>query len=113
MNLKKEERLWAPGLKLDGPAQSEDKLSDYGPFWRPGYDYNSDDFGLRYEGKTSSLVAGMRNLRRNADCPVGPHQQGQPGYYLQGQYFLDRTTLSLGARREKVDYAMCPAPAPV
>lgn len=100
----------SPAWQLQASHAREDKLSDYGPGWRPNYEYDSDDLSVRYQGETFTLNGGVQTFdgrRIGASDQTG---KKNTGFYLQGQYHLATTTLSAGARRENVEYTYTPTP---
>jgi iron complex outermembrane receptor protein len=96
------------GIKLTAKHDNEDKRSAY-PSWVANYDYASDDLGLLYDRGALSLAAGIQRFDGVRAAGGNDTRKRNLGYYLQGQYHLDRTTLSLGARQEKVSYTYTPA----
>jgi iron complex outermembrane receptor protein len=98
----------AAGLKLTARHTREDKLSDYGPSWRPGYDYASDDIGLAYTAGALDLQAGWQSFDGARATSSDRTSKDNRGMYLQGQYRLARTTFSLGGRHETVKYRYAP-----
>lgn len=104
----------ATGLDLSFKHYREDKLSAY-PTWHAGYDYDSDDLGLRYATGAFDMAGGVQRFDgvRSDRNGFGDNDTGKRnlGYYLHGQYRLDRTTFSAGARREKVEYRYAPTAA--
>lgn len=87
----------------------EDKLSNY-VSWNTesSYDYAVDDLALQYRTGALNFTAGLQAFNGTRIGSGNRTGKDNTGWYAQGQYRLDRTTLSAGARRESVDYVYAP-----
>ena len=100
------------GWQLEFSHGHEDKSSEYSAFWRPTYDYDTDDLALRYEDGPLAMTAGWQRfggMRLGGGDRTG---KGNTGWYLHGQYRTDERTFSVGARRERVAYDYAPMAGP-
>jgi len=104
----------APGWRLSLAHGREDKRSAYlAPFpYAADYDYADDDAAVQYRGASLDLTAGWQRfdgvrIDRNGFADNDTHKKNT-GIYAQGQYRMGMTTLSAGARRERVDYSYVP-----
>ena len=99
----------APGWKLTARHQQEDKLSNYITYaYKSDYDYRSDDLALEYRGGAFDLTAGVQTFDGTRIGSSDRTSKNNTGWFAQGQYRLDRTTFSAGARQEKVEYTYAP-----
>jgi len=92
-------------VKLTVSHNREDKLSDnpsYG--YKYNYDYATNDLALIYKGDVLDITAGTQIFDGTRVGSTNRTSKNNSGYYVQGQYRLDSLTLSLGARRENVEY---------
>lgn len=97
-------------LKLSVSHNREDKLADnlsYG--YKFNYDYAANDLALVYKGDALDITAGTQTFDGTRIGLANRTSKNNSGYYVQGQYRLDSLTLSLGARRENVEYDFVPA----
>ncbi len=101
-------------LSLNASYGREDKLSDYlAPFpFKADYDYTTDDMALHYRGGAFDLTAGVATfdgvrIDRNGWADNDTRKKNT-GWYAHGQYRLNKTTLSAGARTENVEYTYTP-----
>lgn len=93
-------------VKLTVSHNREDKLSDYlSPYvFKASYDYAANDLALIYKGDALDITAGTQTFDGTRIGSTDRTSKNNTGYYVQGQYRLDSLTLSLGARRENVEY---------
>ncbi len=101
-------KLTADHHRLD---QQNKSVAWWGGFGA-GYDAEGDDLALIYKGEILDLTAGMQRAeasRTQTGLSANQTSKDNSGYYAQGTYRLGSTSLSLGARREKVSYAYRPA----
>jgi len=93
-------------VKLTVSHNREDKLSDYlSPFvYKASYDYAANDLALIYKGDALDITAGTQTFDGTRIGSTNRTSKNNAGYYVQGQYRFDSLTLSLGARRENVEY---------
>lgn len=98
-------------VKLTLSHNREDKLSDYqSPFvYKASYDYSANDLALIYKGDALDITAGTQTFDGTRIGSTDRTSKNNAGYYVQGQYRFDSLTLSLGARRENVEYNYAPA----
>lgn len=98
-------RAW----KLLASHGREDKLSNYVTYRSASnYDYASDDVAVQYRGGTFDLSAGMQGFDGTRIGASNRTRKNNTGWYAQGQYRLERYTLSGGVRFEQVDYSYAP-----
>ena len=112
-----ESDTWRIQTKLDlsqawtlmASHSQEDKLSNF-VSWNSesNYDYAADDLALQYRGGAFNLTAGLQTFDGTRFGSNNRTSKDNTGWYVQGQYQLDRTTFSAGARRENVEYAYAP-----
>ena len=96
--------------RLTASHSQEDKRSRYvASGWTSDYDYAANDLALQYRGDALDVTAGLQSFDGTRIGSDNRTAKDNLGYYLQGQYRLDGTTVSAGVRREKVDYAYDPA----
>ncbi len=97
-------------VKLTVSHNREDKLSDYlSPYaYKASYDYAANDLALIYSGDALDITAGTQTFDGTRIGSTNSTSKNNTGYYVQGQYRLDMLTLSLGARRENVEYNYVP-----
>lgn len=96
-------------VKLTVSHNQEDKLSKYVPNSPSTYDYAANDLALVYKGDALDITAGAQAFDGTRIGSTNRTSKNNAGYYIQGQYRLDSLTLSLGARRENVEYAYAAA----
>ena len=95
--------------KLTASHSQEDKRSDFVSWnFEADYDYSADDLALQYQDGAASFTAGMQTFDGTRIGSTNRTSKDNTGWYVQGQYRLDRTLISAGARREQVDYAYAP-----
>lgn len=88
---------------------SEQKLSDYVDYNSIyNYDYTSDDLALQYHGSHFDLTTGVQTFDGTRIGSSDSTSKKNTGWYAQSLYHLGDTTLSAGARTEKVDYSYTP-----
>jgi iron complex outermembrane receptor protein len=90
----------------------EDQYSAYASGWASDYDSRTSDLALHYQGGALSLVTGLQysdGKRKQIGSETGKENSA---YYLQGHYRLQSSILSVGARRESVNYRHAPDSAP-
>lgn len=88
----------------------ENKLSNYiSPFpYQANYDYTTDDLALIHNSHKLKLTAGVQRFNGTRVGSSDNTSKNNLGYYAQAEYRLDKLTLSLGGRREKVEYEYVP-----
>lgn len=82
--------------------------------------YKSNDFSVRYQDGTISLLAGYQSFdgerKSFSDFGFGPSTdtttKKNEAFFVQGEYILDAWTLSAGARNESVRYRFKPITSP-
>lgn len=95
-------------VKLTVSHNQEDKLSKYVPGSPSTYDYATNDLALVYKGDALDITAGTQAFDGARIGSTNRTSKNNAGYYVQGQYRLDSLALSLGARRETVEYSYAP-----
>ncbi|MFN3751214.1 MAG: TonB-dependent receptor [Thiobacillus sp.] len=99
----------APGWKLTARQRREDKLSDYITYaFKSDYDYRSGDLALEYRGDQLSVTTGVQTFDGTRIGNTNRTTKNNMGWFLQGQYAWGATTVSAGARTEKVEYVYTP-----
>lgn len=99
----------APGWKLTARQRREDKLSDYITYaFKSDYDYRSSDLALEYRGDQLSVTTGVQTFDGTRIGSTNRTTKDNMGWFLQGQYAWGATTVSAGARTEKVEYVYTP-----
>ncbi len=100
----------SPDTKLTASHNREDKLSNYvSPYpYKANYDYVTDDVALVHSGDAFKFTTGIQRFDGTRIGTSDQTSKNNIGYYLQGQYVIDKLTLSAGARREKVEYNYVP-----
>lgn len=72
------------------------------------YDYQSDEFLVNFKQDQFSLVSGIQrfNGERNSQSSWSSSVTSKinTAYFAQGEYYINDLTLSLGGRKETVDY---------
>ncbi len=86
----------------------ENKRSKYLNGWVSDYDYVTDDFAVQYRDGGFDLTAGVQTFDGIRIGSTNPTRKDNIGWYAQGQYRLDKTTLSVGARAENIEYTYAP-----
>ncbi len=106
--------MLATSVKLAASHGREDKVSDFllPPFpFRADYDTASDDLAVQYRGDKFDLAVGVQTTDGARISAANRTSKVNTGWYAQGQYRLDATTLAIGARRENVEYRYAPVAA--
>lgn len=85
----------------------EDKHADYSG-WASAYDHVSDDAALQYRGGTLDVTLGVQTFDGTRTGASDRTSKKNTGWYGQSQYRQDAWTLSVGARREQVEYHYVP-----
>lgn len=96
-------------VKLTVSHNQEDKLSKYVPGSPSTYDYATNDLALIYKGDALDITVGTQIFDGARIGSTNRTSKNNVGYYVQGQYRFDSLALSLGARREQVEYNYAPA----
>lgn len=96
-------------LKLTASHNQEDKLSDYVTYaFKANYDYATDDAALIYHNNRVKLTTGVQRFDGTRTSTSDRTSKYNSGYFAQGEYRFDQLSLSLGARRETVEYNYAP-----
>ncbi|MHB1051808.1 MAG: TonB-dependent receptor [Thiobacillus sp.] len=99
----------APSWKLTARHQREDKLSNYITYAsKSDYDYRSDDLALEYRGDRLNVTTGVQTFDGTRIGRTNRTTKDNIGWFMQGQYVWGATTVSAGARTEKVEYIYAP-----
>lgn len=97
-------------LKLTAKHNDEQKRSNYVAYNSIyNYDYRSDDLALQYHGNHFDLTTGVQTFDGARASASDNTSKNNTGWYVQSQAHLGDTTISAGARSEKVAYAYTPA----
>jgi iron complex outermembrane receptor protein len=85
-------------------GSNEDKLSNYLITNRlSSYDYDSYNGSLYYKTENTKLVLGLQKFNGKR-ANQNTMEKDDLGYFLKGDFFIGKNTISLGARRERVEY---------
>lgn len=99
-----------PAWRVAARHYDEDKMSEFVQFsFKSDYRYVSDELTLRYLGDALSLTGGVQSFDGVRDDGFAETSKRAQAWFVQGQYELDRLTLSAGARRERVEYEHDPS----
>jgi iron complex outermembrane receptor protein len=84
----------------------EDKESAYvSSGWLSLYDYQSDELLVVVKQEQFSLTSGVQRFNGQRTNPgYSVTSKINTAYFAQGEYYIDDLTLSLGGRKESVDY---------
>jgi iron complex outermembrane receptor protein len=84
----------------------EDKESAYvSSGWLSLYDYQSDELLVVVKQEQFSLTSGVQRFNgQRTDPGYSVTSKINTAYFAQGEYYIDDLTLSLGGRKESVDY---------
>lgn len=85
----------------------ENKRSDF-IAWASDYDHTSDDLSLQYRGMDWDLTLGAQRFDGQRIAATNRISKTNSGAYAQAQRRAEDWSLSLGLRREQVDYAYTP-----
>lgn len=97
-------KLTADHHRLD---QQNLSTASWGSF-AAGYDTDGDDIAVIYKGAAFDLAAGWQRADALRTQTTNRTAKDNTGYYVQGTYRWDMTSLAFGVRREKVNYAYVP-----
>lgn len=110
---------WLLGAAWDITSQTrltvshnqENKLSNYlSPYpYKANYDYTTDDIAIIHNSSALKLSAGLQRFNGTRIGSSDNTSKNNLGYFAQAEYRLAQLTLSLGARREKVEYDYVPS----
>jgi iron complex outermembrane receptor protein len=96
-------------LKLTAKHTNENLVSNNVTFdYEYNYDKTSNDLTLIYRNDHFDLTTGMQTFDGTRIGSSDSTSKKNTGWYVQSQYHLGDTTLSAGARTEKVDYCYTP-----
>ena len=83
----------------------EDKVSNFATFSSVAeYDYKSDELLLKYHNNQFTLTTGAQRFDGERDGFGSVTSKENTGYFIQGEYMFDDFTVSLGGRKELVEY---------
>lgn len=83
----------------------EDKVSNFATYSSVAeYDYKSDELLLKYQNNQFTLTTGTQRFDGERDGFGSKTSKENTGYFVQGEYMFDNFTLSLGGRKESVEY---------
>lgn len=100
----------AAQTRLTASHNQENKLSNYiSPYpYQANYDYTTDDFAVIHNSDQLKLSAGVQRFEGTRIGSSDSTSKNNLGYFAQAEYRLNQLMLSLGARREKVEYNYAP-----
>ncbi|NPA73793.1 MAG: TonB-dependent receptor [Epsilonproteobacteria bacterium] len=85
-------------------GSNEDKSSNYITYNLSNkYDYDSYNGSLYYKTENAKLVLGLQKFNGKR-VNQNTMEKDDLGYFLKGNFFIGKSTISLGARRERVEY---------
>jgi iron complex outermembrane receptor protein len=88
----------------------EDKVSAFASSsnYTADYVYRSNEVLLKYKSDSFNIISGSQHFdgERASSSTFGSSivSKENTGYFIQGEYFFNDMTFSLGGRKEKVDY---------
>ncbi|MFO7592711.1 MAG: TonB-dependent receptor [Pseudomonadota bacterium] len=97
-----------PSLKLSFDHFSEDKLSEYSSGWSSDYENRSNELALSYQQGALTFSGGIQRFAGTRYGLDNETDKTNRAAYLQGDYALGKTTVSLGGRRAEVEYRYNP-----
>lgn len=97
----------SPAWTLFARYSREDKRSEY-PGWTSDYDHVADELGLRYRSEGLDLTAGVQSFEGLRVSATDHTRKDNLGGYAQALLHRGDTNLSLGMRRERVEYTYRP-----
>lgn len=96
--------------RLSARHHDEQKMSEFVQFdFNSDYRYISDELALQYLGDALSVTGGMQAFDGLRDDGFAETFKRSEAWFVQGQYEIGRTTLSAGARSERVEYEFDPS----
>ncbi len=99
----------AKDWNLTASHSVENKRSEYLNGWGVShYDYTADDLAVQYRGGDFDFTAGVQTFDGVRIGSTNRTHKDNTGWFAQGQYHLGQTTLSAGARTERVKYTYAP-----
>lgn len=98
----------SPEWRVTARHQDEEKSSAYVPSPESEYRYLADELALQFQRGGLAVNTGVQRFDGERVDPDGVTTKENLGWFLHGQYVLDRLTLSAGVRREHVEYGYKP-----
>ena len=96
-------------FQLTVDHHDEQKVSEFVTYAsKSKYDYRSNDVALHYRHGGIGMVAGLQDFNGTRKSSSNHTSKDNSAFYLQGHYSHEKTTLSLGGRRETVKYRYSP-----
>lgn len=95
-------------IRISLNHSQEDKESAYvSSGWLSLYDYQSDELLVVVKQEQFSLTSGIQrfNGQRYSPGDTSVTSKINTAYFAQGEYYINDLTLSLGGRKESVDYS--------
>jgi len=84
---------------------NEDKTSNYvTSSFKSDYNYKSSEVLVKYESSRFNIISGMQRFDGERKSSFSLTSKENSGYFIQGEYFINDMTFSLGGRKEKVEY---------
>lgn len=100
-----------PELKLTARHTREDKLSEYFvPYaLKRDYDYRSNDFALQFQDDNLSAIVGYQGFDGEMLGSTNKTSKDNSAFFASAEYRWNALSVSVGARREKVEYTYAPS----
>lgn len=96
-------------LTIELNHSKEDKTSNYITYTNESdYEYISDEILVKYAQEKYNITTGMQHFDGDRTSSTNVTNKTNTGYFVQGELFINDITLSLGGRRESVDYSYEP-----
>jgi len=92
-------------LQLIYNHSDEDKVSNFVTYSSVSeYDYASDELLLKYSTDQFKIITGVQQFDGERSSSTNDTTKENTGYFIQSEYYFDNVTLSLGGRKESVEY---------
>lgn len=92
-------------LQVSYNHSNEDKISHFATFSSVSeYDYKSDEMLVKYNSDRVKITTGIQSFDGERDAFGNVTTKKNRGYFIQGEYTFENIILSLGGRKESVDY---------
>ncbi|OUR63938.1 hypothetical protein A9Q79_09305 [Methylophaga sp. 42_25_T18] len=92
-------------LQVSYNHSDEDKVSNFVTFSSVSeYDYKSDEVLLKYNAEQFNVITGAQRFDGVRSSSTNETTKENTGYFIQGEYYFNDLTVSLGGRKESVEY---------
>jgi len=99
-------------LSINGDFSHEYKTSAYLPSAPSKYIYNSYNINMKYIDDAFKITAGIDGFNGDRKGSTNIFSKDNIGGFIKSQYKIDKSTLTVGYRYEKVQYKYSPASTP-